>query len=123
MVSPESKERVPALEDVPRDPALLYASGVAYLGAIGATIYGLLTNPVTWSAWWMRNASFLFDCRMGWSVGAKVLPLALVFIGFACVALEEGSAARRLRWAALPVFVAVAIVEAVTWPTPGCPPG
>jgi hypothetical protein len=106
----------------PRHSALLYVSAAAYLGAIAATFFGLLTDPEEWSAGWRRDASFLLDCRMGWSFVAKIVPLAFVLFGFACVVLEEGTAARRMRWAALPIAVAVVVVEVVTWPAPECLP-
>ncbi len=70
-----------------------------YVVAAGLTAFGLLENPHTWSAWWIRNGEVLFNCQYGWSIVAQLIPALLIAGGSAGTINMTGiAAAKRLRW-------------------------
>lgn len=93
-----------------------------YVASAALTAFGLLENPHTWSAWWMRNFPILFDRQLGWSAFAKVLPLMLVGVGLATTSLVHDGKGRALRWIGAALVLGIVVAEALTWPSPGCPP-
>lgn len=94
----------------------------AYLLAAALVTFGVLVNPHTWSAWWVRNGDWLFNCSGGWSVAAKIAPAVLVGIGFLSASQVPAPSGRVLRWTALPLLLAIGVAAVVTWPAEGCPP-
>jgi hypothetical protein len=94
----------------------------SYLLAVLLLAFGISINPHTWSAWWVRNGGWLFNCQMGWSVAAKLVPAVLVALVFTAASSVPSAAGRVLRWGALPLLLVISVTIAVTWPAEGCPP-